>query len=67
MNLHIWDVLHTFMNRSIEAKPNYAPFKRNNVNAIHYWRLRDAEYVSPWRKARTFGFLAIPKPPLCLI
>ena len=34
MNLYIWDVVHTFMNKSIYATPIYAPLERANVNAI---------------------------------
>ena len=28
MNLCIWDVVHTFMNKSISATPTYAPIER---------------------------------------
>ena len=34
MYLYIWDVIHTFMNKSIQASPTYAPFEQTNVNAI---------------------------------
>ena len=34
MNLYIWDVVHTFMNKSILATPTYTPFERANVKYI---------------------------------
>ena len=33
MNIYIWDVVHTFMNKSIYATPTYASFERANVKA----------------------------------
>ena len=49
MNLYILDVVHTFMNKSIEATPTYAPFERAGVNAACFlafaWRLTRF----PWR------------------
>ena len=34
MNVYIWDVVHTFMNESIQATPTYVPFERANVKSI---------------------------------
>ena len=34
MNLYIWDVVHTFMNKSIKATHPYTPFERANVKSI---------------------------------
>ena len=34
MNLNIWDVVHTFMNKSIETIPTYVPIEQTNINAI---------------------------------
>ena len=34
MNLYIWDVVHTFMNKSFLAAPTYAPFERAIVKSI---------------------------------
>ena len=34
MNLWILDAVYTFMNKSIQATPIYAPFERTNLNAI---------------------------------
>ena len=33
MNLYIWDLVHTFMNKSILATPTYAPFERANAKS----------------------------------
>ena len=34
-NIYIWNVLHTFINKSIQATPTYTPFRHTNINATH--------------------------------
>ena len=34
MNRYIWDVVHTFMNKSIWVTPTYASFEQANVKSI---------------------------------